>query len=497
MSDSETEQYDSDLSENHSDSEIDDGNDLNLGDVVASEGHCISDNSSNKYEKQFTKDVEFLIESGIVFIPQVNSRMMNLTVLYNISHMSQDYLSILGLDNNKCISLCLNFNAGYLTSLETPTITITDAGSIQWQLMNCLKQFIYNNLQGYIDKYNSNKYHHSDSYITNLIKHFIERVNNPGYYCVNCDKKLKYQGLKPVSCGNALCYYQFTELGLSCYQKNATGSTTSGLLNEFKFYPAICKILCYFAYACLTSHRCSKIFEEMPEHILNQFNGDRDKAFSKMKKILETLPDMDSLSLLDTESELKLTLNATDDDAYYLVRWILLTCRAHLEVVDPADKEFVEDINIAGKKAANGYQMSSSYNIKAVFKYISNPPEREQAFCSISKSPNVTKHNGFHGSPIENWHSILRKSLINCSGTDKQLHGAAYGNGIYLAPDFGTSYGYARTNDVVWKPGNLENIRCMVYCEILDDGSSGFKGANPYYVISNENLVRTKYLIAF
>jgi hypothetical protein len=472
------------------------GDDLNLGSVVPSEGHYISENSTNKYEKQFSKDVEFLIDSGLVFVSQVNSRTMDLTVMYNISHISQNYLSILGLDNEKCVKLYINFNNKYLSSLETPVINIFDAGSIQWQLSNCLKQFMYNNLQGYIDKYTVGSYSHADSYLLNMIKHFIERVNNPGYYCVNCDKQLKYQGLKPVSCGNALCYYQYTELGLSCYMKNGSNSTATCLLNEFKFYPAICKILCYFAYACVISPRCDKIFEEMPEHILNQCGGDRKTTFAKLKSILESLPDIDSLSLLNSEDELKIQLASVDNDAYYLIRWILLTCRVHLEVIDPDDKNLKTDLAfLDNSKKNNPYNVD--YKIKAVFKYISNPPEREQAFCSILEKPTVVKHHGFHGSPIENWHSILRKSLINCSGTDKQLHGAAYGNGIYLAPDFATSYGYAGQTGIAWKPGNLENIRSMVYCEILDDGSNGFKGANPYYVISNENLVRTKYLIVF
>lgn len=39
------------------------------------------------------------------------------------------------------------------------------------------------------------------------------------------------------------------------------------------------------------------------------------------------------------------------------------------------------------------------------------------------------------GSPVENWHSILRKGLINYSGTELQLNGTACGNGIYLSPD--------------------------------------------------------------
>ena len=47
------------------------------------------------------------------------------------------------------------------------------------------------------------------------------------------------------------------------------------------------------------------------------------------------------------------------------------------------------------------------------------------------------------GSHIENWHSIMRIGLINASGTKHQMHGTAYGNGIYLSPQASVSFGYS------------------------------------------------------
>ncbi|XP_078388374.1 protein mono-ADP-ribosyltransferase PARP6 isoform X5 [Cetorhinus maximus] len=47
------------------------------------------------------------------------------------------------------------------------------------------------------------------------------------------------------------------------------------------------------------------------------------------------------------------------------------------------------------------------------------------------------------GSHIENWHSILRNGLVNASYTKLQLHGAAYGKGIYLSPISSISFGYS------------------------------------------------------
>ena len=37
----------------------------------------------------------------------------------------------------------------------------------------------------------------------------------------------------------------------------------------------------------------------------------------------------------------------------------------------------------------------------------------------------------------------MRIGLINASGTKHQMHGAAYGNGIYLSPHASVSFGYS------------------------------------------------------
>lgn len=54
----------------------------------------------------------------------------------------------------------------------------------------------------------------------------------------------------------------------------------------------------------------------------------------------------------------------------------------------------------------------------------------------------------FHGSPLCNWHSILRNGLYVASGTKLQLNGTAHGKGIYCSPRLGTALGYARPSTV-------------------------------------------------
>ncbi len=44
---------------------------------------------------------------------------------------------------------------------------------------------------------------------------------------------------------------------------------------------------------------------------------------------------------------------------------------------------------------------------------------------------------------MENWHRIMRVGLMNASGTRFQMHGAAYGKGVYLSPHASVSFGYS------------------------------------------------------
>ena len=58
----------------------------------------------------------------------------------------------------------------------------------------------------------------------------------------------------------------------------------------------------------------------------------------------------------------------------------------------------------------------------------------------------------------------MRIGLINASGTKHQMHGAAYGNGIYLSPHAGVSFGYSGMGYGHYRPqkGN-KPVRLILY----------------------------------
>eukprot|EP00957_Ditylum_brightwellii_P097712 7441700-Ditylum_brightwellii.AAC.1 len=142
---------------------------------------------------------------------------------------------------------------------------------------------------------------------------------------------------------------------------------------------------------------------------------------------------------------------------------------------------------------------------KFQFLMYSASPEREQAFVTAKRTHGSIF--AFHGSPIENWHSILRGGVKNCSGTNLQLNGASYGPGVYLSPNASTSLGYSK----VVKGSNYESIasssrsenqfisgeqvKILALCEIIDDGT--IKKADSIWVVANDEHVVTRFLFVF
>lgn len=104
------------------------------------------------------------------------------------------------------------------------------------------------------------------------------------------------------------------------------------------------------------------------------------------------------------------------------------------------------------------------------------------SYKSYSEPQFSNSRVAYHGSPCGNWVSILTNGLQNLSGTRHQINGAVYGAGVYAAPDFSTSQGYARNTS--GEPPIVAQL------EITDDHV-----ANPYFVIQNRDKIRIKYLV--
>lgn len=77
----------------------------------------------------------------------------------------------------------------------------------------------------------------------------------------------------------------------------------------------------------------------------------------------------------------------------------------------------------------------------------------------------------FHGSPIANWHSIIREGL----NFIQTLHGRAYGHGCYHSLHLATSMGYSASNSsgvnlgsLIWPQSELKITSALSLNEIVN-----------------------------
>ena len=99
----------------------------------------------------------------------------------------------------------------------------------------------------------------------------------------------------------------------------------------------------------------------------------------------------------------------------------------------------------------------------------------------------------FHGSSVENWHSIIRNGIYNTSGTNLQVNGAVHGNGVYLSDNLVINSAYSR--------GNLDNAMSrscdiiVAVFQVIGDKAQYCKIPN-VYVVSDSSKLLLRYLIS-
>ncbi|KAL2821331.1 hypothetical protein BDW59DRAFT_164214 [Aspergillus cavernicola] len=135
------------------------------------------------------------------------------------------------------------------------------------------------------------------------------------------------------------------------------------------------------------------------------------------------------------------------------------------------------------------------------FRFAQGAPDKEQRFV---KAVNDTASRlrlehptlfAWHGSPLYNWHSILREGLHY----NKRLHGRSYGDGIYMATDFKTSLGYCGhpvINDRTscqWPNSELQCISAVALNEVVN-APTEFTSMDPFYVVQHVDWVQPRYL---
>uniref|UniRef100_A0AAY4BNI9 Poly [ADP-ribose] polymerase n=1 Tax=Denticeps clupeoides TaxID=299321 RepID=A0AAY4BNI9_9TELE len=317
-----------------------------------------------------------------------------------------------------------------------------------------------------------------------IMEYAEQRIPVLNEFCVVCDEPHVFQNgpmLRPTVCERELCVFAFQTLGVmnEAADEIATGAQVVDLL------VSMCR-------SALESPRKVVIFEPYPSVV--DPNDSQALAFNPRKKdydrVMRALNSLTSIREMSQASylEIKRQMDKHDPLAHPLLQWIISSNRSHI-VKLPVTRQL--------KFMHTPHQ----------FLLLSSPPAKESNFRAAKKHFSSTF--AFHGSHIENWHSILRNGLVVASNTRLQLHGAIYGSGIYLSPLSSISFGYSGMNKKQQKvtskdekklhhqPQFLQskNLKCIALCEVIT--SPDLHKHGDIWVVPNTDHVCTRFFFVY
>lgn len=227
-----------------------------------------------------------------------------------------------------------------------------------------------------------------------------------------------------------------------------------------------------------------------PLHVTcNLYNMDFDEMplaikRSSIMKLLDTVPSIDTTTqyLKEGGADKKLSSwGGITPPALDLLRWIVASNRSCI----------IQD-NLEPQHLVSGM------NNYIQFRLVQGAPDKEQRFLhainehGMKKKPKYPTIFGWHGSPVYNWHSILREGFHY-----KQVsNGRACGDGVYMSRDFMVSLGYCGQvyhDNSEWPQSKLKITTVISLNEIVN-ATGQFRCTKPSYVVQQLDWIQPRYL---
>ncbi|KAF3006869.1 hypothetical protein E8E13_010886 [Curvularia kusanoi] len=207
--------------------------------------------------------------------------------------------------------------------------------------------------------------------------------------------------------------------------------------------------------------------------------------------LLDLLPPvkvMKQYLLRSAQSSLSSWIDRLSPAALGLLRWIIASNRACIVQVDTEG-----DVALGRKAEDRLYGMSNWHQ----FRFAMGAPDKERRFVQSVRSVTDRLHLRYptlfawHGSPLHNWHSIIREGLH----FNETLNGRAFGNGVYHSLDVHTSIGYSGYGSTgsTWSNSELNVQQALALNEICN-APNEFVSRSPHLVVAQLDWIQTRYL---
>lgn len=217
--------------------------------------------------------------------------------------------------------------------------------------------------------------------------------------------------------------------------------------------------------------------------------------------LLETLPSVQQMSdFLQSkggqENSLRNWTDRISPAALGVLRWIIASNRSCIIQVDSLDGG-----------ARKSEERVSGMPGWMQFRFAQGAPDKEQRFVtSIRTTTPSAKHPtmfAWHGSPLHNWHGIVREGLHY----EKADHGRAFGDGVYHSLHAQTSVGYSGMHSYrggypgedigpspwEWPHSRLRISQAIALNEIVN-APAQFVSKSPHLVVAQLDWIQSRYL---
>lgn len=226
--------------------------------------------------------------------------------------------------------------------------------------------------------------------------------------------------------------------------------------------------------------------------------GEKCQAICKLLETLPTVNEMRNYLAQHRPNDLRNWVERLSRDTTNLLRWIIASNRACIMQVETETSNKISSVASHREErlfGTEGYMQ---------FRFAMGAPDKESRF--VSEVRKTTDRLGlqyptifaWHGSPLHNWHMIIREGLH----FNDTVHGRAYGHGVYHARDGATSVGYAGLrggygygdSPATWSKSMLRISTALALNEIVN-APAEFVSSNPFYVVSQLDWIQTRYLL--
>ncbi|RMZ73781.1 ubiquitin conjugating enzyme [Pyrenophora seminiperda CCB06] len=227
-------------------------------------------------------------------------------------------------------------------------------------------------------------------------------------------------------------------------------------------------------------HVYNNNFDDLQQH-------QKAQAIAALLDLLPPIQEMREYLLRKNQSTLSSWVNRLSPAVVGILRWVIASNRACILQID--DTDAAND----RKSEDRVYGMSGW----AQFRFAMGAPDKERRFTQAVQE--TTSRLGlkyptifaWHGSPLKNWHSIIREGL----NFKEVQHGRAYGDGVYHSIDVNTSITYSAIHggSACWPRSELKIQQALALNEIVN-APAEYTSRTPHLVVAQLDWIQTRYL---